>query len=131
MHNPLYRINVGQSAQRNFGSAEPDYYLGTGMTTPPTPNIYLAGNTGVIEGPGKNSGVSAAVKLSKGMLTLSIPQGKTASVSLFDVGGRCVYNNAVFTRSQLLRPVVPKGIFILKVKSDDAVLQTSKLNLVD
>jgi len=35
MHNPLYRLNVGQSAQRNFGTSLPDYYLGTGMSTPP------------------------------------------------------------------------------------------------
>jgi hypothetical protein len=31
----------------------------------------------------------------------------------------------------VLRPVVPRGIFILKVKDDDGLLQTSKLNLVD
>jgi rhamnogalacturonan endolyase len=45
MHNPLYRINVGQSAQRNFGSSHPDYYLGSGMSTPPMPNITLVGGS--------------------------------------------------------------------------------------
>jgi rhamnogalacturonan endolyase len=43
MHNPMYRLNVGQSAQRNFGTSLPDYYLGTGMTTPPTPDIKYVG----------------------------------------------------------------------------------------
>jgi rhamnogalacturonan endolyase len=43
MHNPLYRLNVGQSAQRNFGTSMPDYYIGTGMTTPPAPDIKLVG----------------------------------------------------------------------------------------
>jgi len=43
MHNPLYRLNVGQSAQRNFGTSLPDYYLGTGMTTPPAPDIKYVG----------------------------------------------------------------------------------------
>jgi len=43
MHNPLYRLNVGQSAQRNFGTGLPDYYLGTGMTTPPAPDIKYVG----------------------------------------------------------------------------------------
>jgi rhamnogalacturonan endolyase len=43
MHNPMYRVNVGQSAQRNFGTALPDYYLGTGMTTPPAPDIKYVG----------------------------------------------------------------------------------------
>jgi rhamnogalacturonan endolyase len=43
MHNPMYRLNVGQSAQRNFGTSLPDYYLGTGMTTPPAPDIRYVG----------------------------------------------------------------------------------------
>jgi rhamnogalacturonan endolyase len=43
MHNPLYRLNVGQSAQRNFGTGLPDYYLGTGMSTPPAPDIKYVG----------------------------------------------------------------------------------------
>jgi|GEM_PF-896809 len=43
MHNPLYRLNVGQSAQRNFGTSLPDYYLGTGMSTPPAPDIKYVG----------------------------------------------------------------------------------------
>jgi len=43
MHNPMYRVNVGQSAQRNFGTSLPDYYLGTGMTTPPAPDIKYVG----------------------------------------------------------------------------------------
>ena len=43
MHNPLYRLNVGLSAQRNFGTALPDYYLGTGMSTPPAPDIKYVG----------------------------------------------------------------------------------------
>jgi hypothetical protein len=43
MHNPMYRLNVGQSAQRNFGTSLPDYYLGTGMSTPPAPDIKYVG----------------------------------------------------------------------------------------
>ena len=43
MHNPLYRLNVGQSAQRNFGSSHPDFYMGTGMTTPTAPDIKYVG----------------------------------------------------------------------------------------
>jgi len=43
MHNPLYRLNVGQSSQRNFGTSHPDFYMGTGMTTPPAPDIKYVG----------------------------------------------------------------------------------------
>ena len=132
MHNPLYRINVGQSAQRNFGSAEPDYYLGTGMDMPPQPDMYLAGATGVIGKPGRYSGVPAASKFSGGILTLSIPQGKTISASLIDLKGRCVYH-ASFTRSQTvpLRSIVHQGIFILRIKDDGGALQSCKVNFAD
>jgi len=41
MHDPLYKLNVGQWAQRNASPSNPSFYLGTGMGTPPTPNIYL------------------------------------------------------------------------------------------
>jgi rhamnogalacturonan endolyase len=43
MHNPLYRLNVGQSSQRNFGTSHPDFYMGTGMATPPAPDIKYVG----------------------------------------------------------------------------------------
>jgi hypothetical protein len=34
---------VGQSSQRNFGTSHPDFYMGTGMTTPPAPDIKYVG----------------------------------------------------------------------------------------
>ena len=42
MQNPLYRLNIGQTAQRNWSPALPDYYLGTGMTLPPAPAIVTS-----------------------------------------------------------------------------------------
>jgi rhamnogalacturonan endolyase len=41
MHNPAYRIDV--TTKGYLCSKYPDYYLGTGMSTPPKPNIYIVG----------------------------------------------------------------------------------------
>jgi rhamnogalacturonan endolyase len=43
MHNPQYRLAVAWQNTAYNQPPYPDYYLGTGMSTPPQPNIYLAG----------------------------------------------------------------------------------------
>jgi rhamnogalacturonan endolyase len=45
MHNPQYRLAVAWQNTAYNQPPYPDYYLGTGMATPPQPNIYLAGVT--------------------------------------------------------------------------------------
>lgn len=44
MHNSQYRTAVAWQNSAYNQPPYPDYYLGTGMTIPPQPNIYLAGN---------------------------------------------------------------------------------------
>jgi rhamnogalacturonan endolyase len=43
MHNPQYRLAVAWQNTAYNQPPYPDYYLGTGMSTPPQPNIYLTG----------------------------------------------------------------------------------------
>jgi rhamnogalacturonan endolyase len=132
MHNPLYRINVGQSAQRNFGSAEPDYYLGTGMSLPAQPNIYLAGATGAVWQAAKARSISAQAALSAGVLRISPVHGKQVFVSIFTLNGRCVYREA-FTRSLTLplKSIVSPGIYVLKIKEDNGELLSTAVNFTE
>lgn len=43
MHNPQYRTAIAWQNSAYNQPPYPDYYLGTGMVTPPPPNIFLAG----------------------------------------------------------------------------------------
>jgi hypothetical protein len=43
MHNPAYRIDV--TTKGYLCSKYPDFYLGTGMSTPTKPNIYIVGGS--------------------------------------------------------------------------------------
>ena len=55
MHDPQYRCQVAQQNSAYNQPPHPSFYLGGGMSTPPTPNIYTVGNTTIASVNSKNS----------------------------------------------------------------------------
>jgi rhamnogalacturonan endolyase len=129
MHNPLYRINVGQSAQRNFGPAFPDFYIGTGMTFPPVPNIYLATSPVKIYGFNNAANTIETTKLTGGLLFLSNPFSCPATISIYNLQGQSIYTD-VFIGSKVIsmKSFASKGVYICTIKKPNATMLSCKFN---
>lgn len=132
MHNPQYRTAVAWQNSAYNQPPYPDYYLGTGMTTPPQPNIYIA-NAAAITAPATLSYKTEDVAEDKNplqirpnpvdnMAYLDFKSENTRLQLTVTAGnGRVVYRRtgAVTELNNGLNAVVtsfPAGIYVVQVK---------------
>jgi rhamnogalacturonan endolyase len=135
MHNPQYRLAVAWQNTAYNQPPYPDYYLGTGMTTPPQPNIYLTGNhalssdfkwqhveNGLTISPNPASHI-VRLDLKKPATNLHLKvTGSDGKVVLNVKGGLSQLNNSLNNKLSSLRP----GVYLVQV-SDGKEVYNSKL----
>ncbi len=122
-HNPLYRLNVSQWAQRNPASSHPDYYLGAGMDKPPMPSITYPNNS-------QASALNTAQNLSQqfriypttssGIFTVAFGDSvNEGTLYVTNISGTHICSKKIQQLKQINIDLTafPKGIYILRIET--------------
>lgn len=116
MHDPLYRTSI---AWQNVGYNQPahtSFYLGHGMTTPATPNIYLA-KEGTLSVNDKPKIKISSIKMYPNPTTgkLSFSGINHATIQVYDSLGRTFLKKNINANQILDLSTYPKGLYFVKV----------------
>lgn len=143
MHNPLYRLNVSQWAQRNPGPSHPDFYLGTGMETPSLPQIVTIepDSTGSgkhpiqMNNPGTKYNCTVypnPLKSEEATVSFTLTENSKVEMFVFDCTGKLVQNELLGSfsiggnRVPVSFSAMLKGVYTVVLKSSKQTF-TSRL----
>ena len=125
MHNPLYRLNVGQWGQRNPAPSYPDYYLGAMMDEPPMPNIYVVKADDNVSM--KTEKMSDNIVLYPNpvvdKLTVSVADlAKQTKVNIYNLNGMLIYSSEITgSTAEIDMSRYASGMYIVKLVNDKGI----------
>ncbi|MEN3323366.1 T9SS type A sorting domain-containing protein [Mariniflexile soesokkakense] len=122
MHDPVYRTSIAWQNVAYNQPAHTGFYLGVGMQTPASPNIYLA-NGGTLSV--KDSGIknSSSIKIYPNPTTdeLYISGVHSGTIEVYDTMGKFLVKKNANATKRLDLSNYPKGLYLIKITQETEV----------